>query len=64
MAIDPKTGAGTNTDDLLEYVKFSSIAWTHDHKVRICPVRILLLSYDLCHLYRDAGYEYDTSDHL
>lgn len=34
MRVDPKSGEGKKLDDVLEYVKFSSIAWTHDHKVR------------------------------
>lgn len=32
MGVDAKTGAGTKHTDKLEYVKYSSIAWTHDNK--------------------------------
>ena len=35
LQVDPATGSGTKMDDTLDYVKFSSIAWTHDHKVCI-----------------------------
>ncbi len=34
MHVNASTGEGKKLDDLLEFVKFSSIAWTHDNKVR------------------------------
>ena len=34
MQVNPETGAGTALSDTLEHVKFSSLAWTHDNKVR------------------------------
>ena len=33
LTIDQETGDTTDLDDKLEYVKFSSLAWTHDHQV-------------------------------
>lgn len=33
LSIDVATGEPTKLRDKLEYVKFSSIAWPHDHKV-------------------------------
>ena len=34
MKVDQDAGTATDLDDVLKHVKFSSLAWTHDHKVR------------------------------
>ena len=33
LTIDQQTGESTDLNDKLEYVKFSSLAWSHDHQV-------------------------------
>ena len=33
MRVNEATGEGKKLDDVLEFVKFSSITWTHDNKV-------------------------------
>lgn len=35
LSIDQETGEAKNLDDKLEFVKFTSLAWTHDNKVNI-----------------------------
>lgn len=35
MRIDQASGKGEDLSDVLEHVKFSSMAWTHDNKA--CP---------------------------
>lgn len=35
LSIDQKSGEPKNLDDKLEFVKFTSLAWTHDNKVSI-----------------------------
>lgn len=34
--IDLGTGSAKDLDDVLEHVKFSPIAWTHDNKASCC----------------------------
>ena len=36
MRIDAATGFGTDLDEALQHIKFSTTAWTHDNKVAAC----------------------------
>ena len=44
MRIDQASGEGEDLSDLLEHVKFSSMAWTHDNKA--CPLSICLVCWN------------------